>query len=233
MAKRKKAAATTGKKAIRKGRKAIGDAGVGTSDFVRISDGDVVDMVSLVNMDDLLSIDQHAIWLDGGNSPMFPCIGEDCPGCEVGNQPRFRAFLPVVLVEEGVQKIYSFGISVARALEELDDEFEGLAGHVFRIKRKGTGLGTTYTVIAMGRTRKIDKYDALDVEEKLGPVTRKGILDLLEETGALEDTSDEDDEEEEEEEPAPRPKKKKGKKVAEESEEEEEVGEEDEDWDEV
>lgn len=229
MAKKRAAKAKKkGKRAIRKGRKAIGDAGIGSSDFVRISDGDVIDMVSLVDMDDLLSIDQHAIWLDGGNSPMFPCIGEDCPGCETGNQPRFRAFLPVVLIDEGVQKIYSFGISVARALEELDDEFEGLSGHVFRIKRKGTGLGTTYTVIAMGRSRKIDKYDLPDVEDKLGPVTRRGIMDLLEETGALEDTID--DEEEEEEEPKKKRKKKKKKKAAE---EEEEPEEEDEDWDEL
>lgn len=162
---------------------------------------------------------------------MFPCIGKGCPGEEVGNQPRFRAFLPVVLIDDGSQKIFSFGISIARALEELDEEFGGIAGNVFRVKRKGSGLATTYTVVAMGRKRKIDKFEVPDIEEKLGPTTRKGILELLEETGAIEDALEEfDDEEEEEEEeeakPAPKKRKPRAKKKVEKEED-------DEDWEDV
>jgi len=108
-------------------------------------------------------------------------------------------------------------------LEELDEEFEGLSGHVFRVKRRGSGLATTYSVIAMGRKKKIDKHELPDVEEKLGPITAKGITKLLKETGAIDD---EDDDEEEEE-----PKKKKRKKKPKPEPEEEE--DEDEDWDEV
>jgi hypothetical protein len=199
---------------IRKGSGAISEVTSGSSDFVRIGDGDAVDMVSLSDLDEMLSVDQHAIWLEGGNSPMFPCIGKNCPGEELGNDPRFRAFLPVVLLETSEEKIFSFGISIARALEELDEEFGGLSGHVFRVKRKGSGLSTTYTVVALGRTRKIDKYEMPDVEEKIGPTTRKGILDLLEETGAIEDLEDfvDEDEDEDEEEEEVKPKKKKPKK---------------------
>jgi len=229
------------KSAIRKGRDAISSASSGSSDFVRIADGDAIDMVSLLDLEEMLSIDQHAIWLDGGNSPMFPCIGKNCPGCDHGNQPRFRAFLPVVVLDSGEPKIFSFGISIARALEELDEEFGGIAGHVFRVKRKGSGLATTYTVIALGRTRKIAKYEAIEVEEKLGPVTRKGILELLKETGALEDTDDYDDDDdddddeddddivEEEEEPKKKKKKKATKKKKKKKEEEND----DEDWDDL
>jgi hypothetical protein len=192
---------------IRRGRKAISDVGSGAGDFVKIADGDAIDMVSIVDMEEILSVDQHAIWLEGGNSPMFPCIGKGCPGCELGNQPRFRAFLPVKLIESGDSKIFSFGIQIARALEELDEEFGGLAGNVFRVKRKGSGLATTYTVVALGKKRKVSEDDIPeDLEEKIGPTTRKTILDLLEETGAIEDIVEEEeleeeDEEEEEEEP--------------------------------
>jgi hypothetical protein len=216
---------------IRKGRKAIADVGSGAGDFVKIGDGDAVDMVSVVDMDEMLSVDQHAIWLEGGNSPMFPCIGKDCPGCELGNQPRFRAFVPVKLVETGEPKVFSFGIQIARALEELDEEFGGLAGNVFRVKRKGSGLATTYTVVALGKKRKVSEDDIIeDLEEKIGPTTRAGILALLEETGAIEDIIEEEElEEEEEEEPAPKKRKPRKKKV----EVEEEEDEEDEDWEDV
>ena len=219
---------------VRKGKDALDSASQGTGDFVKIGDGDAVDMVSLVDLDDMLSIDQHAIWLEGGNSPMFPCIGKNCPGEEQGNQPRFRAFLPVVLLDDGSQKIFSFGISIARALEELDEEFGGISGNVFRGKRKGSGLSTTYTVVALGKRRKIEKYEVPDIEEKLGPTTRKGILELLEETGAIEDAleefddEEEDDEEPEEEEPVKKKRKTRAKKTEKVEEEED-----DEDWEDV
>jgi len=224
---------------IRKGSKAISDVSAGAGDFVKISDGDAVDMASLLDLEDMLSVDQHALWLEGGNSPMFPCIGKDCPGCELGNQPRFRAFLPVYLVKEGnMVKIFSFGISIARALEELDEEFGGLGGNIFRVKRKGAGLNTTYTVVALGKKIKVNDDDLPDdIEEKIGPTTRKTILALLTETGAVEDLveDDDDDEEEEEKEKEPVKKKKKKKKAApkKEEEEEEEEEEDDEDWDDV
>lgn len=174
------------KAVIRKGSKMLGDmSGPGERDFIGLKDGDKVTMASLVNMEEMLSIDQHAIWLDGGNSPMFPCIGDNCPGCERGNQPRFRAFLPVVTHPDGEKKIFAFGIKVARALEELDEEFGGLAGHLFTVKRKGSGLSTNYTVIAVGKKTDVSEIEGLDVEEKLGPTTREGIIKLLEETGAI------------------------------------------------
>ncbi len=175
------------KSIIRKGTVVLGESkGPGERDFVSLKDGDAVNLAPLVNMDELISVDQHAIWLDGGNSPMFPCIGDGCPGCKLGNQPRFRAFLPVVVLPDNEVKIFSFGIRVARALEELDSEFGGLKGHVFKVKRKGVGLSTNYTVISMGKTIDVDGFAMPDVEGKLGPITKEGINDLLMETGATE-----------------------------------------------
>lgn len=173
---------------VRKGTRGFGESAPGEREFIALKDGEKATMASLVNMDELLSIDQHAIWLDGGNSPMFPCIGEGCPGCERGNTPRFRAFLPVVTHPDGEPKIFAFGIKVARSLEELDSEFGGLKGHLFTVKRKGTGLATNYTVIAVGRKAETDSVTMPNVEEKLGPTTRAGIMLLLQETGAIEAT---------------------------------------------
>lgn len=173
---------------VRRGTRGFGESNPGEREFIGLKDGEKVTLASLVNMKNLLSIDQHAIWLDGGNSPMFPCIGEGCPGCERGNTPRFRAFLPVVTHPDGEAKIFAFGIKVARALEELDSEFGGLKGHLFTVKRKGTGLATNYTVIAVGKKLDVDSVVAPNVEEKLGPTTRAGILLLLQETGAIEAT---------------------------------------------
>jgi hypothetical protein len=171
---------------FRKGTSGLGGGGAGEREFVSLKDGEKVTLASLVNMDDLISIDQHAIWLDGGNSPMFPCIGDDCPGCELGNTARFRAFLPVVTIPDSESKVFAFGIKVARALEELDEEFGGLKGHMFTVRRKGTGLSTSYTVIAVGKKMDIADATAIDVESKLGPTTAAGIRAMLKESGAVE-----------------------------------------------
>lgn len=172
---------------FRKGSAGLGESKEGgEKEFISLKDGDSANLASLVNMDDLISVDQHAIWLDGGNSPMFPCIGEGCPGEVLGNQPRFRAFLPVVSLPENEVRIFGFGIRVARALEELDNEFSGLKGHVFKVKRKGSGLSTNYTIVAMGKTVDVDGFVAPDIVSKLGPTTKEGILELLKETGAME-----------------------------------------------
>lgn len=173
------------KSAIRRGMGVLKDrpAGGGGS-FVSVSDGEQVELVPMVDMDDMVSYDQHAIWLDAGNSPIFACIdgtGEQCPGCQMGEKPRFRAFLPV-LTQEG-PKIWAFGITMARQLSEIDDAVDGIAGKVMRLRRTGSGINTRYTVITTGKERDVSAAAPLDVEENLGPTDRMGILELLNRAG--------------------------------------------------
>lgn len=172
------------KNPIRRGAAAMPRQSGGSSVFVKTPDGEKVDVVPMVNMDDLISIDQHSIWLDGGNSPMFICIaGSDelCPGCQLDSKPKYQGYLPVMQLNEDGNtelKVFSFGIQVARQLAEIDEAVEGIKGKKLRIKREGKGLQTKYSIVNLGKTVKLDG-DPIDPVDHLGPTDREGILKLL------------------------------------------------------
>lgn len=166
---------------IRKGTKVLDERmPSGESIFLAIQPDSSVDVVPLESMNEMVSVDQHAIWLDAGNSPIFPCIsgtGEQCPGCQLGDKPRFRGFLPI-LTKEG-ERIFAFGIQVARSLSDIDDATDGIRGQVLRIKRSGSGLSTRWSIITTGKTKDVEGKEVPDVAEHLGPTSRSEILELL------------------------------------------------------
>lgn len=217
---------------IRKGTDILGKRS-GESQFVGLKAGDAVEMASLVDMDELLSVDQMVIWLDDGNSPMWPAIGPSDPGHELGIKPRFRAYLPVVILDTDEVKIYSFGIRVARTLQEMDEEFGGLAGHTFKVKRKGMGLATNYTVIPTGKNIDVDEYEMPDIIPQLGPTNRNDIVDLLVETGAVSPGELEYEEEEAERPAQKKTKRVKRKRTRKPKAKEEEEADDDEEWEDV
>jgi hypothetical protein len=165
---------------VRKGTKAMPSSG--NSEFLGIKPDESVTIAPLAGIEDMISIDQHVFWVDGGSSPMFPCIGEGCPGCAMGDSPRYRASLPVLTKEDG-PKIFSFGTQVARQLSEIASELGNLKGAMLKVKRTGSGLKTSYTVVAVGKSVKTEGVKVPDVEKAIGPTTREEIVKLLEEAG--------------------------------------------------
>lgn len=159
--------------------------------FLKFEPGAAVNLVPQTGMEDMLSIDQCAIWLDGGNSPVFPSIqgtGEQCPGIQLGLKPRFRGFLPVVVKNPETDtlesRIFSFGIQVARQLSEIEDSIgEPLLGKVLRVKRTGEGLSTKYMTTYTGKTQDVSTFEMPDIETEIGPTTRPEILQLLFDAG--------------------------------------------------
>lgn len=166
---------------IRKGKDALPKGGSGK--FLQIPEGESVTFTALAGLDDLVSVDQHAFW-DQNPAVIVPCVGTDCPACDIGNKSGFKAFLPVLTKEDG-PKIYSFGISVLRQLEVLEEELGSLVGQVLKVKRHGSGLSTKYTVVAIGKKISIKDIELPDVIEAIGPTTREEIIKVMVDGGLI------------------------------------------------
>jgi len=167
---------------IRKGASNIGDAT--SSPFLKIGAGESVDIVVITSMDEMISIDQCGTQTGDGGFISWMSIAitdEQCPAEQLGITPRFRGFLPI-LVKNGdllEQKIWAFTITVARQLSETDDAIDGIRGNRLRVKRNGTGLETSYTIITTGKTQDVSDVDPIDIVEHLGPQNREDILKFL------------------------------------------------------
>ena len=179
MAKAKKARSpfTTG----RVESKPVGDG----QQFLSLKEGDTIQMAPLVGLDGMVSADMHEYW-NIKPAIYHPCVGaRKCPGEAVGNDPRFKGYLPVLVKDQGIM-IYPFTISVYKQLEQLEnalDEGETLAGFVLRVSRTGSGLATRYTVLGIGKRIDVKDSEVPDFIDRLGPQTLEEIWELLEKNG--------------------------------------------------
>lgn len=145
--------------------------------FVSIGDDESVALASLVQMSDMLSADVHEFW-EINPFVTFPCLGADCPGCEVDNPTRFKAYLPIV-TREGEVKIFAFGIRVANQLTDIEAAVGEIKGKILRIKRIGKGLKTQYTVVPTGNAIDVEDYDIPDIVGSFGDITLEGITKVM------------------------------------------------------
>ena len=199
---------------IKKGREGLTDSGGGQK-FLKLKDGDSAEIAPIGGVDDIISFDQHAFWLDAGNSPIFPCLqSDDCPGCMLGHGPSFKALMSVVVRgEEGPEeRMIVFGKSVFKALIDAEDALGSLNGNILKYSRKGSGMATRYTIIPTGRKADVPSLDKREFDpiDHVGLTDRDEIIKALTEAGlwppkAAKKAKVEADDEEE----APTPKKKK------------------------
>jgi hypothetical protein len=152
-------------KLFRKGARAAGE--VAASVFVRLKADEPVTLAPMVPLEEMTSIDQHEFW-DTNPALIFPCLGaKDCPACKSGNKPKYKGFLPVMVRDEAEPKLLAFGITVERQFATIAEEIGDITGHVFRVKKTGTGMTTKYTVVALGKTLDVSKMTPIDPEEHI------------------------------------------------------------------
>lgn len=151
--------------------------------WLNIKPNTSVDITSLVEVDDILSCEQCAIWLEGGNSPVWVYTGPEDPSHELGVEKRYRAFLPV-LNEDGEVQVWAMGKGAHSNILDIADATGKLKGLDIRIKRTGSGLATRYSIVAKGSRSKVSHIEEPDVISMLGPLTpeeaRKLIVEKLE-----------------------------------------------------
>lgn len=118
---------------------------------------------------------------------------DDCPGCDADLPMKFKGFVkliwregpvyktdekgkvvkdnmgdPVVLDKKDSVAIWSSGPRLFENLGEIHDSYNGLGSRDFRVKRKGTGTDTSYTIVPAvidGGPKKMSAADKKLVKE--------------------------------------------------------------------
>lgn len=176
---------------IKKGKEAVTNAG-GGQNWVKLPVGEPVKIIPLTTLDDMISFEQHSIWIDAGNSPIFPCTQEaDCPGCMIGDTPRTRGLLNVLQKnEEGqnVVRVWAMGMSIMKQLVDIEESLEGdqtIVGVVLSVKRTGSQLNTKYSVVPTTSTAKSlpPTSEHHDLMKLVGETDRDKVVEMLIEAG--------------------------------------------------
>jgi hypothetical protein len=173
---------------VRMGANALNELAAASSIFLKLESGKPVEIVPLTGVDGILSYNQHAIWLDDGDSPMFPCFIQPwCPGEIIGDKPKFRAMLVCVTREEpDRQVILPMGVSLYKQLLANQDAVgSSIKGRVIKITKTGEKLSTRYTALLTGRVmKKIADMD-LEIEliEHIGETDPDVVVEMLKKAG--------------------------------------------------
>lgn len=149
------------------------------SSWLRIDPNTQTDVVALVDADEIVSCEQCAIWLEDGNSPVWVYTGPDDPSHELKLERRYRAYLPVLLVDTKEVQVWSMGKSAHSMLLDISDATGELKGLELRIKRTGSGLATRYSIVSKGKRHKVDRIEEVDVISMLGPLTPDEVKEML------------------------------------------------------
>jgi len=148
-----------------------------------------------------------------------PCLDQDgegspCPGCERNLPRKFKGFInliwhdapvfkrdeqnkmvkdsnnkPIVTGTQPQVAIWSSGIRLFENLDEINANYKGLTSRRFKVKRKGEGLSTAYSInpedIDSGKQDFSDKEKSLAAEKyDLAEFTKPGSYDeFLKELG--------------------------------------------------
>lgn len=152
--------------------------------FIRPKEGEPITFAAVVGTEEWEYARIHQHW---EISPFvtYPCIGKDCPGEEIGNEPRLTYYLPVLLKGETQARIYPFHVKVAKQFEAIEDSIDEktIKGMVFKVTRSGAGKLTNYTVVALGKKVDVEGIEVPEYQTFLGPQTREGIIALLTDRG--------------------------------------------------
>lgn len=149
------------------------NSGGGGTRFFRLEPGDSAIVRFLEEGEDVYCAWVHEFPVPGRKVPLkVPCrdqddegrrnLGIECPGCEKGLKLKFRGVINMIQRDAPVQEkkgekwvtvgsddavvVWDQGINVFEELQEKDIVYKGLKSRDFRIKRRGTGFETTYSI---------------------------------------------------------------------------------------
>lgn len=160
----------------RKGASSNGDAGRGN--WITLKSGEMARVTVLVEPEEIVNVEQCAIWLDEGNSPVWVYTGPEDPSHDMDIKRTYRAYLPV-LNDAGEQAVFSMSKTVHGQILDVAESVGELAGCVITIKRTGSGLTTRYSILPTGKRMDISKQPEMDVVSLLGPITPEGVRQLI------------------------------------------------------
>lgn len=146
--------------------------------WLKVEPNSYIDATVLVDVDNILSCEQCALWIDDGVSPIWVYTGINDPSHALNIKKTYRAYLPLLV--DGEVKIWSMGKQAHVQILDMAEAGGYLKGLMIRIKRTGSGLSTRYTIASKGKKRDIDDIEVPDVIDMLGPLTSEDVTEMLE-----------------------------------------------------
>ncbi len=157
---------------------------VGRGVFRKVQDGETIEFIPLVEEDNFTHCNMHEFW--DIRPAVFSVCSEDeeCPGCQLENDARFRGYLPAMLRDGNVIVLVLPYKATQNFIKQAKMIGGSVRGMVMKVNREGTSFATTYTFITTGKTAAIpDSIVMPDLEKLLGPFDRHEILSVYLEGG--------------------------------------------------
>jgi len=132
----------------------------------------------LCGMDDVISCEQCAIWLEEGKSPVWVYTGDDDPYNDLKLQKkRYRAYLPVL--EGSDVKVWSMGIMVHTQLLQWAEDGINLVGLNVKIRKTGKGLQTRYSVSNLATRTDVSNVELPNIIPLLGTLDPDEVRTMI------------------------------------------------------
>lgn len=151
--------------------------------WLRLADGESVQLAIIGGLDAMLSYHQHTFWGKDNDTVNFVCVAGDglkCPGCDLDNDPIWRGFVPVFVKGQGFA-VWSLSATVYKNLEQLQKMIGDLDGRILGLSRTGTGRQTEYHTTNLGGKVNTSKVVMPEWETWLATEDMTEIWAMLEE----------------------------------------------------
>ena len=152
--------------------------------FMTMPVDEIVECKILCNAEEIVSVEQCALWQHYNPSPVWTYIGPTDPSHELGVNAGYRAFLPISYKKDGevLVRLWSMSKTSHRRISEVSEMSGPLKGQIVRIKRTGAGLKTEHSIVPIGKRVKISESVPTidDIIELLGPYDRDEIISYIE-----------------------------------------------------
>ena len=166
-------------------------------EILKIEDGQSRVVRILVDAEELIGVYEHTEQF-GGSWKTLTCLDRndnrkgECPLCAAGKSASFKAYIPMLDTNDNKVKIFKASKDVVKQLLGLIEEYGDLTDRDYKIVRNGAKLQTTYQFLPKDK-KKIDLsvYELPDIEEKVEPLTREAILNMM--NGGMSSSSDSTD----------------------------------------
>jgi hypothetical protein len=147
--------------------------------YFRLKSGESRLIRFITPVEEIVSIFEHSEQLAGGWKNI-PCLGKECPLCEVGQKPSLRSYALIIDREDDTVKVFKMSKTVAQQLISLIQEYGDITKRDFKVYRQGEKTNTSYQFFPKDPAPvDLSKYDIPKLEDIIRFYSKEEIEDLM------------------------------------------------------
>lgn len=127
-------------------------------------------LVKFLENEPFASYKQH--WIEVPGKKSWPCIGGDCPLCDIGDQPQVRTAFNIFDMHDNKNKVLILGVKAVNMLVGFNDDGKtgpiGRPDMYYALSRKGKKQQVTYVI------QPVKERDVLE-DWEIEPLTKEEI----------------------------------------------------------